>query len=314
MKQLKKKIFICASVFVFLLSFFFLLHSSAFQVKQVKIEDTLPVVEPDYNWKSLDRNAAPELNSKLEKYIMENKRWKALAGDKKLAVGLVDLSDIHNPRTAWINGNVMMYAASLPKIGVLLAAVKAIDSGELKETPQIYNDLNDMIRKSDNLATTRIIDRLSLEKIGETLSAPEFRFFDKDNGGGIWVGKRYATDGAILPDPLNGLSHAATVSQTCRFYYLLATGRLISADRSKQMLDILSRPYLHHKFVNSLMNKYPLNRIYRKSGTWHSWHSDSVLVWGEDNNSRYILVALVEDPNGEKILRELAPIAEKVLQ
>jgi beta-lactamase class A len=314
MKQIKNRILVCTCLFVVALSFLFLLSSSAFQVKQVKFEDTLPVIEPGYDWKSLDQNITTGLNSKLEKYIMENREWRNLANEKKLAVGLVDLADIHNPRTAWINGNVMMYAASLPKIGVLLAAVKAIDNGELIETPQIYNDLNDMIRNSDNSATTRIIDKLSLEKIGETLMSPEFKFFDKDNGGGIWVGKRYAKDGATRPDPLNGLSHAATVSQTCRFYYLLATGRLISADRSKQMLDILSRPHLHHKFVNSLMNKYPLNRIYRKSGTWHSWHSDSVLVWGNDIKSRYILVALVEHPDGETILRELAPIAEKVLQ
>ena len=42
-------------------------------------------------------------------------------------------------------------------------------------------------------------------------------------------------------------------------------------------------------------------------------HCDSVLVWGEGWR-RYILVGLVEDAGGEQILRELVPVAERVLQ
>ena len=36
-------------------------------------------------------------------------------------------------------------------------------------------------------------------------------------GGGLWVGKRYAAAGKRLPDPMNGLSHGATVEQVSRF-------------------------------------------------------------------------------------------------
>ncbi|MCU0822170.1 MAG: class A beta-lactamase-related serine hydrolase [Spirochaetes bacterium] len=311
MKQLKKKILAWTLFFTILLSFFFILNSPAIQKPLV---DILPIIEPDYQWKTLDQEISSDLSSKLEENVMRNRVWNKLARDKKLAIGIVDLADIHNPRTAWINGNVMMYAASLPKIAVLFAAEKAIENGDLQESDDLLNDMNDMIRNSNNDATTRIIDKISLEKIQEALLASDYRFFDRENGGGLWVGKRYAKDGIRQGDPVSDLSHAATVSQTCRFYYLLATGRLINPDRSKKMLDILSRPHLHHKFVNSLMNKYPLNRIYRKSGTWQIWHSDSVLVWGNDTKSRYILVAMVEHPNGEMIMRQMVPVAEKVLQ
>ena len=44
-----------------------------------------------------------------------------------MSVGLVDLRDLDNVKFAQINGNNMMYAASLPKIAVLLASMDAIE-------------------------------------------------------------------------------------------------------------------------------------------------------------------------------------------
>ena len=43
------------------------------------------------------------------------------------------------------------------------------------------------------------------------------------------------------------------------------------------------------------------------------FHSDSVLVWGPEWR-RYILVAMVESDGGERILRDLVPVVEDVLQ
>ena len=142
---------------------------------------------------------------------------------------------------------------------------------------------------------------------------PEYQLFNRKTGGGLWVGKRYAKAGKRNPDPLKGLSHAATVSQVCRFYYLLATGRLVSAEKSRRMLEIMAYPQTHHKFVSFLDDHYALSRIFRKSGTWKTWHSDSVLLWSRDGKARYILVALVEDPNGEKILRDLVTMIDSFL-
>jgi beta-lactamase class A len=102
------------------------------------------------------------------------------------------------------------------------------------------------------------------------------------------------------------------VTQVCRFYYQLAEGHLISPARSAQMLEDLSDPGIHHKFVAAIERRAPLARIFRKSGTWQNWHSDSALVRGPDWRN-YILVALVESPNGETILRELVPAAEEIL-
>ena len=245
-----------------------------------------------------------DLQQSLSQIIAGNKKWAALAKAKKLSIGLVDLRDPSNVKYANINGDNMMYAASLPKIAVLLAATDAIEKGELVETEEVKSDMRQMIAKSNNAATTRMIDRIGLDKIAEVMQDPEYDFYDKNHGGGLWVGKRYAKTGPRHGDPLKNISHGATATQVSRFYYLLAFGQLINFERSKEMLGYLGDPELHHKFVNTMDQLAPKAQVYRKSGSWRDFHSDSALVWGP-NWRRYILVALAEDAEGEKLMRDL---------
>lgn len=245
-----------------------------------------------------------QLQRDLDQIISSNKVWSSLVTQKKMCVGLVDLRDAYNVKFARINGNEMMYAASLPKIAVLLAATESINDGLLEETPEIKSDMRLMIAKSDNAATTRMIDRVGLDRIAEVMQSPRYAFYDEDNGGGLWVGKRYAKTGPRHGDPLKNISHGATATQVCRYYYLLAFGKLVNYERSKQMLVYLGDPMLHHKFVNTLDKVAPRAQVFRKSGSWRTYHSDSVLVWGPTWR-RYILVALVDDPDGENIMRNL---------
>jgi beta-lactamase class A len=229
-----------------------------------------------------------------------------------MSVGLVDFRDPAAPRYAAINGDTMMYAASLPKIAILLAAFQAFQDGRLRESADVVADLAVMIRRSDNEAATRVVDRLGLTAIARTLTAPTLRLYDAATGGGLWVGRAYAQDHPVLADPLKGLIHAATAYQVCQFYYLLANGRLVSPARSAEMLSLLAGTAMTHKFISRLKDTSSLEHVYRKSGTWGNWHADSVLVW-EDDGRRYILTGLVEDSRGEQILRDLLPAAEEVL-
>jgi beta-lactamase class A len=255
----------------------------------------------------------PSLQAALERRIAANPTWKRLVDRERLAVGVVDLGhDGEPPRFARVNGNHMMYAASLPKIAILLSAYVSFEDGSLKETDEAHQDLTDMIRVSSNAAATRSMDAVGMAKIEAVMRDPQFGFYDEDTGGGLWVGKRYASTGPRRGDPLFNISHGATVTQVCRFYYQLAKGHLINEERSAQMLEDLSDPGIHHKFVAEIERRAPLARIFRKSGTWKNWHADSVLVRGPDWRN-YILVALVESPDGEKILRELVPAMEGIL-
>ena len=273
----------------------------------------LPVPIPDRHWRPLYNSVEPVFQRDLERELKRNNLWNSLIRKKRMAVGLVDISAPGLPRFARVNGGAMMYAASLPKIAILLAAFVSFEDGSLEETPEIHQELTNMIRTSSNSAATRMIDRLGFDKIGSVLRDPRYQFYDEHKGGGLWVGKRYAKAGKRLPDPLMGLSHAATATQVCRFYYFLATGRIINPKRSGEMLQILSDPGLHHKFVNVLEKCVPPSRLFRKSGTWKQWHADSVLVWGKDWR-RYILASIVDSPKGERILRDLVPVVERILR
>lgn len=273
----------------------------------------LPLSVPDRQWRPLQQTWNRGLQAQLDQALQRQKLWRSLLEAEKMAVGLVDLSNPAAPRFAQENGGTMMYGASLPKLAILLAACQGFEEGTLKETPQVQADLRDMIRRSDNAAAGRLTESLGLERIEALLTAPRYRFYDAAAGGGIWLGSGYAPGGERRPEPLQGLLHTATANQVCRFYYLLAYGRLLSPARSRQMLEILSCPELHDKFVQVLEPAVPGPRLYRKSGEWQKWHLDSILVWGEPWR-RYILVGLVEHEQGEKILKELVPAVERLLR
>lgn len=277
-------------------------------------QNQLPLKTSEANIKPMSSLLDADLQVNLERELRSNPKWKALMSQKKMSVGVVDLSDPDNVKFARINGNHMMYAASLPKIAILLAAMDAIDKGELKETAEVKSDMRLMISKSSNSAATRMIDRIGYDKIEEVMTSPKYEFYNKEKGGGLWVGKRYGGGGDTHREPIKNLSHAASVTQVCKFYYLLANGKLVNENRSKQMLNILENPELHHKFVNTLEKIAPAARLFRKSGSWKNYHSDSILVWGKEPNRRYILVALIDDPNGENIIRSLVKPVEKVLK
>lgn len=287
-----------------LVVFFTLLTTNVFS-------QNLPIAE-DCDVDPIGELIDPTLQQNLQQEIFRNKNWKSLIQNKRMSIGIVDLTDINNITYAGLNDKHMMYAASLPKIAVLLAAMDALDKGELVDSPEIQQDMKMMISKSNNQATTRMIDRVGYEKIEAVLRMPKHRLYDEEEGGGLWVGKRYAAGGKRYPEPMKGLSHAATTRQVCSFYYQLAMGNLISEERSEAMLDIMEDPALHHKFVNTLDRIAPSARLFRKSGSWKNYHSDSVLVWGPTR--KYILVALIDNESGEQIIRDLVVPLEKVMK
>jgi predicted MPP superfamily phosphohydrolase len=100
--------------------------------------------------------------------------------------------------------------------------------------------------------------------------------------------------------------------RTSYCYYLLSHGRLVSSARYAQMLEELSDPKLHHKFAGQLDRLAPKATVFRESGTWRNYHSDSVMVLGTPWRN-YILVALVESANSEKIIQPLLPQVEALL-
>jgi beta-lactamase class A len=222
---------------------------------------------------------------------------------RRLALAFVDVSESEAPRVAAVNGDVMMYAASLPKIAVLLGAFEKIAQGKMPLDRETEVLMRRMIGESSNEASTELMTRVGKEYIARVLLSPRYRLYDPRHNGGLWVGKDYARAGLWRRDPLHNLSHGATAMQVARFYYLLATGNLVTPEHSLMMKDILSRTELGHKFVAALRKIRPDANLFRKSGSWGTFHSDSVLV--ERNGRSYIAVALSNDRNGQRWLERI---------
>lgn len=252
--------------------------------------------------RTLNTSGDLQLQQALEALIGEQGLTQAVK-DKKLAVVLVIVTNPEKPRLAELNGRNMLYAASLPKIAILLGAAVAIEEGRLILDDGLQADLNDMIRHSCNPCATRVLELVGREELLRILQLPEYNFYDQSNQGGLWVGKDYGPSKAYKRDPLSGLSHGASAFQAARFYYKLNKGTLVSPRQSEMMLDILSNSGISHKFVRGL-SAYPNLEIFRKSGTWKTYHADSALVRTE--GLAYIMVALANSPNGSAWIGQLA--------
>lgn len=230
---------------------------------------------------------------------------------KELSIVLVDITDPSFPRMAYVNPNEMMYAASLPKIAILLGAFERISDGKMTLDAATRAKLVQMIRNSSNHAATEILNRVGKAYLAALLQSPRYRLYDPERNGGLWVGKEYSKSGTWKRDPLHNLSHGATALQVARFYYLLQTGRLVSPELSREMKTILGNPAIEHKFVKGLKSVHPESRIYRKSGTWRQYHSDSAII--EHDGRRYIAVALAKNPQGGKWLTDLIVAMDKLI-
>lgn len=254
------------------------------------------------SYPELEASYDPGLQKSLEACIA-NLNLEGAAAKGQICLTLVDITDPENPKVAGVNEQQMMYAASLPKIAILLGAFDKIDKGELQLTDSTRNLLTKMIRNSSNTAATTMLNRVGKDYLAELLQSPRYRLYDPKDHGGLWVGKDYGKAGAWKRDPLANLSHGANALQVARFYYLMETGQLISPTVSQAMKEIMGDPAIHHKFVKGLERKGGSFRIYRKSGTWRQYHSDSAII--ERDGRKYIAVALAKSAKGSQWLSGL---------
>ncbi len=230
---------------------------------------------------------------------------------RQLAISLVDISDRYEPRVAVLNGDHMMYAASLPKIGILLGAFVMVERGEMALDPATRDSLTNMIRFSSNADATHMLNRVGKQRLLNILRSERFRLYDPLINGGLWIGKEYGKKPAYARDPMHAISHGATAFQTARFYYLLETGQVVGGQLTAEMKSMLADPGIDHKFVEGLKAR-PGARLYRKSGSWERWHADSAIV--ENGAHKFIVVGLAESKHGGRWLKDvIAPLHDLIV-
>ena len=149
----------------------------------------LPLGVAGPEWRPLSQRRDQRLQAGLELALKQHAAWRPLLDGGKMAVGLVDLSNPTVPRFAQVNGNTMMYAASLPKLMVLLAAFQGFEDGSLKETAEVHRDLIEMIRRSSNPAASQVINRIGMRRIEALMRDRRYGFYDPPTGRGHLGGR-----------------------------------------------------------------------------------------------------------------------------
>lgn len=219
---------------------------------------------------------------------------------EQTAVGLLDLNTL---RLALIHPDRGEYAASVAKIGILLAYFALHPDAITNLSAETRHELGLMAKISDNEMAAKFSREMGLREIQQVINA--HGLYNTNHGGGLWVGKHYGQGCERYGDPVGNNSHAATARQLLRYFLWLEQGKLISPPASKTMREIFESPEIPHdniKFVKGLADRDL--KIIRKWGTWQDWHHDAAVVTG--GGRHYILVALTRHPMGDEYLVDLA--------
>lgn len=226
---------------------------------------------------------------------------------EQTSAGVLDLRGL---RLAMVRPDRMDYAASVPKIAILLAWFQAHPEAVTNLSAQTRHELGLMVKQSSNEQATKFSRELGLTNIQKVLNAHQL--YDAARGGGLWMGKHYGKGTERLGDPVANHSHAATVRQLLRFYLLLEQGRLVSPEASQMMREIFASPDIVHredKFVKGLAGRDV--QVLRKAGWWESWAHDTAIVTGARRH--YVIVAMTRHPQGDVYLEEFARAVDEAM-
>lgn len=224
------------------------------------------------------------------------------------SVGVLDLNTL---RLALVRPDRIDYAASVPKIAILLAWFQLHPEAATGLDPATRHELGLMIKVSDNALAAKYSQLLGLKNIQQVLGS--YGLYDAARGGGLWMGKHYGKGTERYPDPVGGHSHAATVRQLLRYYLLLEQGRLVSPAASATMREIFASPDIAHvqdKFVKGLSGRDV--QVLRKAGWWEAWFLDTAVVTG--GGRHYIVAAMTRHPKGDDYLVEFAAVVDDLLK
>ncbi|MES2572810.1 MAG: hypothetical protein V4710_22495, partial [Verrucomicrobiota bacterium] len=121
------------------------------------------------------------------------------------AAGVLDLQ---TRRVAMVRPDRIEYAASIAKIGILLAW---FDAHPVAPDAQTAHELGLMVKASSNEMATKFSRALGLSAVQAVID--RHGFYDARRGGGLWVGRHYGRGGERHGDPVADHSHAVTVRQ-----------------------------------------------------------------------------------------------------
>ncbi len=288
--------------------------------------------------------AEPAASARLQKVVddaaraaLDKFKEKGLA-EKHLAVTVIDLTDAARPERASFRGAEPIYPASVVKLFYLAAAHRWMEDGRLKESEEFTRGLRDMIVDSSNDATAFVLDSLTGVSSGAELSPEELKQWGERRN---VVNRYYASLGyTVGPTGINVNQkpwcegpygrerqflgpkfenrNKLTTDATARLLYEIVSGRAVSPERSRKMLELMKRDFTGksedpddqaHGFTGIALE--PGTRLWSKAGWTSTARHDAAYLELPDGR-RLIVVTFTTDFAKE---RDIVPtIAREVIR
>ena len=252
-----------------------------------------------------------------------------LAPDE-LAVTLVDLRDPDRPVWANYRGGVLIYPASVIKLFYLQAAHAWLERGQLADTAELRRALHDMIVYSFNEATGYVIDLLTGTTSGPELPPGELALWhDRRNAVNRYFASLGYTDINVNKKPwcegpygretqaiaaYDPKRNWLTTDAAARILVEIATGRAVTTERSRQMLALLQRDFVHALGLDPVLaasghenqatdftaRGLPVDaRLWSKAGYTSATRHDAAYI-ELSNGHRFVLVTFTVNHANEK--------------
>jgi beta-lactamase class A len=228
---------------------------------------------------------------------------------ENIAATLIDLRDPQNLARANFRGEEKIYPASVVKMFYLAALHRWLEDGKIKDSPELRRGMKDMIVESYNDATQYIVDVLTDTSSGAELSPKELgkfawkrnivnRYFESLGFENINVcQKTYCEDAYGREQQFRDGGknrNKLTTNATARLLTEIVLRRVVSADRSNQMLELMKRDF-ESRAVDPEDQAHGFTGIALKPGT-KLW---SKAGWTSDTRHD---AAYVETPEGLKFV------------
>ena len=224
-----------------------------------KGRDSIEIVPPkNYTPPKLETSAA--LQSMLEAAVAQAT---AASPDKfkpeEIAATLIDLRNPSSMPWASVRGDERIYPASVIKMFYMNALQRQLEEGKVTMTPELTRGLRDMIVDSSNEATQYILDVLTDTSSGAELPPKEFtkwqykrnrvnRFYSAMGYTNINVNqKTFCEDAYGIEQQSRNYKgenrNMLTTNATGRLLSEIVTGRMNTPERTKAMMDLMSRDW-----------------------------------------------------------------------
>ena len=296
-------------------------------------------IAPSKNYLPIILKSSPPLQTLLEKAVNETlteyAAKKVSAND--VAATLIDLRGAKDIRTASVRGDRKIYPASVVKLFYLAAFYQWLEDGRIKQlTPELERGLRNMIVDSSNDATNYILDVLTDTGGGGELPAKQLeafaakrnavnRYYDSLGFSNINVNQKtyyedaYGRERQFRRDGTN--RNMLTTDATARLLAEIVTGKAVSIEKSRRMMDLLKRDFSGtsidaddqaHGFTALALNKLnlPGAKLWSKAGWTSKMRHDAAYI-ETPAGLKFVLVIFTENFANE---RDIIPtIAAKVL-